>query len=63
MGKNPHAVALGRKGGRIGGKRRAENLTTEQLSAIGRKGAEAKWRKAKAGGGKKPSMPPPTPSP
>lgn len=43
--KNPAAVALGRRGGKIGGKRRAENRTPEELSAIGRKGAEARWGK------------------
>jgi hypothetical protein len=46
--KNAAAVALGRKGGRIGGKRRAETLTPEQLSAIGRQGAAARWKKTKA---------------
>ena len=35
--KNPHAVALGRLGGRKGGKARAENLSAEELSDIGRK--------------------------
>jgi hypothetical protein len=34
--KNPHAVALGRLGGKKGGKARAENLTAEELSVIGR---------------------------
>jgi hypothetical protein len=43
--KNPHAVALGRRGGQIGGKRRKENLTAEQLSAIGKAGAAARWSK------------------
>lgn len=47
MRKNPHAVALGRKGGRIGGKRRAENRTPEELSAIGKKGAAVRWGKVK----------------
>jgi hypothetical protein len=41
--KNAAAVQLGRKGGKIGGKRRAETLTPEQLSAIGRQGAAARW--------------------
>lgn len=36
--KNPHAVALGRKGGKV----RAASLTPEQLSAIGRKGGRAR---------------------
>ena len=43
--KNPHAVALGRKGGRIGGVARARNLTPEQLAEIGRKGAAKRWGK------------------
>jgi len=34
--KNPHAVALGRLGGKIGGKARAANMTAEQLSESGR---------------------------
>ena len=41
--KNPHAVALGRKGGKIGGKARARNLSPEQLAEIGRKGAAKRW--------------------
>ncbi len=63
MGKNPHAVALGRKGGKIGGKRRAQNLTAEQLSEIGRKGADTRWKKAKKGGGARIPSPPTAPSP
>ena len=43
--KNPAAVALGRKGGRKGGKARAANLTPEQLSEIGRLGAAKRWEK------------------
>ena len=54
MAKNPHAVALGRKGGKKGGKARAANLTPEQLSEIGRKGAEARWKKKAMGGGTAP---------
>ena len=45
--KNAAAVQLGRKGGKVGGKRRAETLTPAQLSAIGRKGAAARWKRAK----------------
>jgi hypothetical protein len=41
-GKNPAAVALGRLGGLKGGKARAKNLSKEQLSEIGRKGAKAR---------------------
>ncbi len=43
--KNPHAVALGRKGGKKGGHARAANLSPEELSAIGRKAAQARWGK------------------
>jgi len=45
--KNPAAVALGRKGGKKGGKARAANLTAEQLSEIGRMGAAKRWAKRK----------------
>jgi hypothetical protein len=41
--KNPHAVALGRKGGKIGGKARAESLTAEERRAIAVKAARARW--------------------
>lgn len=44
-GKNPAAVALGRLGGLKGGKARAENLTSRQLSKIGKKGAAARWKR------------------
>lgn len=43
--KNPHAVAMGRLGGKKGGAARARNLTPEQLAEIGRKGAEKRWGK------------------
>jgi hypothetical protein len=42
-GKDPAAVALGRKGGLKGGRARADSLTPEQRSAIARKAAEARW--------------------
>ena len=54
MKKDPHAVALGRKGGKKGGPARAVKLTTDQLSDIGRKGAEARWGKKAKGGGAAP---------
>lgn len=41
--KNPAAVALGRKGGKKGGKARAAKLTPEQKTAIARKAALARW--------------------
>lgn len=43
-GKNPAAVALGRKGGLKGGKARAESLTAEQRSAAAKKAAKARWK-------------------
>ncbi len=44
-GKNPAAVALGRLGGKKGGKVRAERLTPEQRSEIAKKAAKARWEK------------------
>ena len=43
-GKNPAAVALGRLGGKKGGKARAAKLTPEQRSAIAKKAAAARWK-------------------
>jgi len=42
--KNPAAVALGRLGGKKGGKARAEKLTPEQRKEIARKAAKARWK-------------------
>ena len=44
-GKNPAAVALGRKGGLKGGKARAESMSSEERSAIATKAAAARWNK------------------
>lgn len=44
-GKDPAAVALGRKGGLKGGKARAENLTAERRVEIAKKAAESRWGK------------------
>lgn len=41
--KNPHAVALGRKGGKIGGKARAKALTAEKRRDIAKAAAQARW--------------------
>jgi hypothetical protein len=43
--KNPHAVALGRKGGLKGGVARAKNLTAEQRRQIAQAAALARWKK------------------
>jgi hypothetical protein len=42
-GKDPAAVALGRRGGLKGGKARAAKLTAKQRSEIAKKAAEARW--------------------
>lgn len=44
-GKDPAAVALGRKGGLKGGKARAEKMTPEERSAAAQKAAQARWSK------------------
>ncbi len=43
MGKNPAAVALGRRGG----KATAKNMTPEQRKESARKAAQARWAKEK----------------
>lgn len=40
-------AALGRRGGKIGGKRRLVTMTPEARSAVALKAAKARWRKAK----------------
>jgi hypothetical protein len=45
--KNPAAVALGRLGGRVGGKARAAKLTPEQRSEIARAAAAKRWQNPK----------------
>lgn len=42
-GKDPAAVALGRRGGLKGGKARAEKMTPEERSEAARKAAKARW--------------------
>jgi hypothetical protein len=42
-GKDPAAVALGRKGGLKGGKARAASLTAVQRSEIAKNAAKARW--------------------
>jgi hypothetical protein len=43
-GKDPAAVALGRKGGLKGGKARAANMTPEERSEAAKKAARARWK-------------------
>ena len=42
-GKDPAAVALGRKGGAKGGKARAAKLTKEERAASAKKASKARW--------------------
>ena len=44
--KNPHAVALGKRGGKKGGKARWEGVSPQERSAILRRAVEARWKKA-----------------
>jgi hypothetical protein len=44
--KNPHAVALGKRGGRKGGKARWKGVSPQERSAILRRAVEARWKRA-----------------
>src|ERR1035437_2870872 len=44
--KNPAAVALGRRGGKIGGPARAAKLTPEERSESARKAVQARWARS-----------------
>lgn len=44
-GKNPAAVALGRKGGLKGGNARKESMSVENRSGVAKKAAAARWGK------------------
>lgn len=43
--KNPHAVALGRLGGKKGGPARAKKMSAEERKEAARKAAKARWSK------------------
>jgi len=45
VGKNPHAVALGRLGGLKGGIARKTKLPKARRSEIARKAVQARWKK------------------
>ncbi len=47
-GKNPAAVALGRKGGLKGGKARAASMAPEQRSEAAKRAARARWANKKS---------------
>jgi hypothetical protein len=42
-GKDPAAVALGRKGGLKGGKARADSMTPNRRAEIAKKAAKTRW--------------------
>lgn len=46
--KNPAAVALGKLGGRVGGRARAEKLTPEQRRKIASDAARVRWEKERS---------------
>jgi hypothetical protein len=48
LAKNPHAVALGRLGGKKGGRVRADRLTAERRREIASKAARTRWKNEKA---------------
>lgn len=52
-GKNPFAVALGRRGGLKGGKARAEALSPAKRKAIAKKAAKSRWAAVAAKKGEK----------
>lgn len=49
-GKDPAAVELGRKGGKKGGKARAERMTPEERSEAAKKAAQARWGRSPKSG-------------
>jgi hypothetical protein len=46
QGKNPAAVALGKRGGARGGHARAKSLSAKKRREIGKKGATSRWTKS-----------------
>lgn len=47
--KNPAAVALGRLGGKKGGKARAAQMSAEERKELAQRAARARWSKEKKG--------------
>ena len=50
QGKNPHAVALGLRGGSRGGHARAESMTAKQRQKIAKDAASVRWGKRRKAG-------------
>jgi hypothetical protein len=44
QGKDPAAIALGRKGGLKGGAARSASMTPERRAEIAKKAAESRWK-------------------
>ena len=44
QGKNPAAVALGKRGGAKGGRARAKNLSERKRKSIAKTAAKARWK-------------------
>jgi hypothetical protein len=42
--KNPHAVALGKLGGKKGGRARARKLTAKERKSIAQNAANSRWK-------------------
>jgi ribosomal 50S subunit-associated protein YjgA (DUF615 family) len=47
FGLSEYMSEIGRKGGRIGGKRRLETMTKTERKKLAAKAARARWKKAK----------------
>ena len=47
QGKNPAAVALGKRGGTKGGHARAKSLSAQKRKTIAKKAARSRWNKVK----------------
>ena len=54
-GKDPAAMARGRSGGKVGGKIRMASLNDAQRSEMGKRAAEARWKKGASSQDKAPS--------
>jgi hypothetical protein len=48
LGISQYMAEMGRKGGKIGGKRRLKTMTAEARSLVAAKAAKARWKKAKS---------------
>jgi hypothetical protein len=45
QGKNPHPVALGKRGGAKGGHARVKKLSAKKRKAIAKQAAKTRWKK------------------